>query len=140
MMSERLGELQGSPKDGIEVIIPPCFSSELRIDRNQVRQMFLPSERARLITSVFPPHLLLTDDTVIRLLAGTVGLSPEERALRVGRAGINNPVEAFENPDQIRWSGNLSPTAPSEVRDSWGDSFKFVLEDRNTGRLGLRLP
>ncbi|MDI6915533.1 MAG: DEAD/DEAH box helicase family protein [Desulfitobacteriaceae bacterium] len=74
------------------------------------------------------------------MLAGEAGLQPGDRALRVGREGLNNPVAAFEEPDRVRWVGDLSPTTPAEARESWVDCFNFALGDRDAGRPGLRLP
>jgi len=44
------------------------------------------------------------------------------------------------SPARKRRVGDLSPSAPARVTESWIDSFNFTLGDRNTGRPGLRLP
>ncbi|MDD2900801.1 MAG: DEAD/DEAH box helicase family protein [Syntrophales bacterium] len=139
-MSERLGKAQKSlfSEDVIEVAVPPCFSSEIKVDRNRARQMLLAPGHARVEISVLPPHLVSMDGSVIQLLAGATSLSPGKRALRVGREGLKNLKAAFMKPNRISWVGDLSPTTPAEARQSWAYSFSFVLEEND--RPGLRLP
>jgi superfamily II DNA or RNA helicase len=141
-MSEKSNGLLEPPSshEVAEVSVPPCFSSEIKFDRNPVRQMLLPPGRARVDASASPPRLVRLDGAVIRLLPGAEELQPGDRALRVGREGLKNPVAALEEPSRVRWVGDLSPTSPADVRKSWVDSFSFALGDRETGRRGLRLP
>jgi len=124
----------------IEVSVPPCYSSEFKIDRNHAQQMLFPPGHARVDTTVSPPQLVRPDGTVIRLLAGATNLPPGDRALWVGREALKNPGEAIKKARRIYWVGDMSPTAPPKARESWADSFSFVLGDPNTGRPGLRLP
>lgn len=142
MIHERSSEALDLLTDevGIEVTVPPCFSSVIKFDGNRARQMLLPSVRVWLQTSASLPCLVRPDGSIIRLLASATGLQPGERALRVERDVLRNPRAALGNPNCFRWFGDLSPAAPAEVRKSWPDSFNFVLGDPTTHRPGLRLP
>lgn len=141
-MVEGAGGLQGPPssEDELEVAVPPCLSSEIRIDRNRARQILLPPGRARVDVLASPPRLVRPNGAVIRLVAGAADLQPGERVLQVGREGLKDSVTVFADPARVRWVGNLSPTRPAEAWESWVDSFSFVLGDRDTDRPGLRLP
>jgi hypothetical protein len=126
-ISDELLGHSGSYVDDRIVVTPSCFSKEIRFDRNRVRQMLLPSGYARVDMSTSTPCLVRSDGSIIRLIAGTSGLQPDERALRIGREGLREPVAAFEQPNRVRWVGNLSTISPVEVRETWVDSLNFVL-------------
>lgn len=131
--------MEGRNEDRFEVALPPCLSSEINVDRNRARQLLSPAGRASLDTDVSPPRLVREEGGVVRLVAGPSSVQTGERALKIGRRGLEDPVAALGDILGVRWIGDLSPQSPATVRGSWADSFEFTLEDPDRGQPGLRL-
>ncbi len=147
-ISDELLGHSGSYVDDRIVVTPPCFSKEIRFGRNRVRQMLLPSGYARVDMSTSTPCLVRSDGSIIRLIAGTSGLQTNERALRIGREGLRDPVAAiiysfplrqaqkhnyfskinyvsvvdFENPDRA-----IADRAIKRLRDDLAAGFDHLL-------------
>lgn len=120
--------------------LPPCWSKEVKLDRNAARQLLAPAESARVAGDARTGLRAVTSTgTDFRLRRATAGMVAGERALRISTAASRD-LSLLARDEHRRWVGALDPASPSEVRQTWADAFRFEIEDQQAGRLGLRRP
>lgn len=120
--------------------LPLCWSSEITVDRNSARQLLLEEQPARVVGDARSGRrAVIADGTEFRLRRSTSGLGPEERALRISTAAQGD-LGLLAQDEHRRWIGHLTASRPEIVRATWSDAFDYAMEDRETGRVGLRRP
>jgi superfamily II DNA or RNA helicase len=129
--------MEASVDAALEVALPACWSSEIRIDKNRARQL-LATARSGVL--VHRDGVIGVDfgNGVVRLISGPAQVPDGDRALRVGRAALGDHA-LIETADK-KWMGALAPEPPDVVRASYVDAFDFLMEDVEAGRPGLRSP
>lgn len=133
------GSSSGELKQNIEVVIPACFSDEIKVSRNIARQMIHPSGRGSLDTTGHTPVLKRQSGETVPLVARSPKQKPALPTL-ILKDGFKDPVTAFKTDDDLRWIGKPAALGPEQINKSWIGAFAFVLGDREANTPGLRLP
>lgn len=126
----------------LEVTLPICYSTEIRIGKNRARQLLDFSEKARIDLGVNPAVVIKRDGTRIPLANSTIEIThPHNRYLLIPSKGLQYPLlTPIDIVDKVIWGGDLSCISPSIVRQTWVNSINYKLGNKDTGEPGLRLP
>jgi superfamily II DNA or RNA helicase len=126
--------------DRMSFDLPPCWSNEIKIDRNVARRLLL-SEAVAEVVGDARSGLSARVETgrEFRLRRSTAGLASDELALRISTAAVSD-VSLLAVDEHRRWIGARAIGDPAVIRASWQDTFAFGMEDPKSGRIGLRRP
>ncbi|MDZ4178692.1 MAG: DEAD/DEAH box helicase family protein [Coriobacteriia bacterium] len=120
--------------------VPKCLSKRLAIGGNLITQLLARDQECDLVQDALGNAAVrLESGEVVRLSSRKPALAPGERAIVISRElldGLTAPSDLRTG----RWVGDLSPSAPAEVRASLKDAFSFQPADEAAGRPGLRSP
>ena len=122
----------------LEVELPPCWSTEIKRDRNVARQLLAPAETG--VVKQDQQTGLRVETAArrtVRVRRSAADLASRERALRGSTAATGHPA-LLDRDEHRRWIGALEAMAPEDARGTWREAFTFAVEDG--GRPGLRRP
>lgn len=122
----------------VEVMLPACYSREIRQGKNRARQLLELPEQALFNLETNPPVVIKRDGSITPLITLDSEIKSEARYLKIQSKGLRNLLITSES--QVVWKGDLSCDSSSIVRDTWKDAIKFALGDKDTEQPGLRLP
>lgn len=131
--------MQPNDNQIVAVMLPTCYSKELRQGKNRARQLLESPEQAWLNLESNPPVVRKKDGSNIPLAFLDTEIKPRNRYLQIQSTGLRHP-SIFPFESQVVWMGNLSCDSPTIVRETWKGSINFTLGDKDTGQPGLRLP
>jgi len=123
-------------RNEFSVKVKPCWSTDLKIDKNYARQLLAPGQTITLDASLQEPTFTLSSGQASRVVRF-------EKATSSPLLFV--PPDVFlENYQGIevrgaRWLGDRARSAPSEVLDSLA-RFELRGEDPDRGLAGLRTP
>ena len=131
--------------DGSEVGVPACYSVAFSVDKNPIRQLLRPLVQATVVineTSGWEDQrvsLRFPNGDAVRLITSADRLNQGEAGLRPRLVSVLRRTPGPADIATARWIGNVNRSAPADVLESLDGAFAFLVEDRATGRRGLRL-
>ena len=120
------------------VDIPACYSRALVIGQNQVRQLLVPAQNARVGSDEYGFTAELDGGRACRIASSTDS-NAEEPFLVAPKAALSGGPEDLEAA-ALKWSGKRDCGSPDDVLHSLDAAFAFRQEDPSRGVDGLRQP
>lgn len=132
----------GKPAEGQDrtVRVPACYSKETVIDHNRARQLLVSPQTVTIDGSRKEPLVRLPDGTAHRILRRRSGLLGNELALFIPRKGDLDKTSDLAEIPGATWFGARAPRTPKTVLRSLKDSLRFIEEDSQEAKGGLRTP
>ena len=129
----------GDEGDDLELLVPACYSTDVAVDRNRVRQLLIPEQCVVVDNQNGQLVFKLRGGKRCHVLRRRADVRKGELALLVPNA------QALASGDDLRrkgvvWLGDRSPADPTDVIASLADAFTFVEDDPERKKSGLRSP
>lgn len=128
------------------VVLPTFNRSREYVSGNLVVQSAeVEAEREVLVQSSDHGVFLLTDSFNREMVVVPKGVRTpaNESAYMLKSMSQIDSVDAIGPSTKLKWTihpGSDYTTSPSSIRESWHDTVRFVRDDPDTGRVGLRVP
>lgn len=134
------------PQRQIKITIPQIFTTEKKIGKNTVLQLFSRPKQVQFDSYTLNKNLLRLENTTgqssVLTLDGKVrGVAANENVLQGVSRSIN--LDTLDEKTPLEWKqlGTATPVlSPDEVVSNWKDKFTFFREDIDSGTPGLREP
>lgn len=121
-----------------EVDVPACWSRDIRIDRNRARQLLAREATGIIEIDQRGSRAVLPDGSTALFATGPASVPSGGRALKVPRAALGD-AQTIAGSD-LTWIGDREIGLPEDVIASYDDAFRFVREDPERERPGMRIP
>lgn len=128
---------------GRRVILPVCFSTALRVERNRARQLLAPEQPVDLPDAEAEADTMtiaLASGERCRIIRRKVQTGDAQRSLVIPKKVSLTAGADLRDVDGVRWTGDLAPSAPAAVRESLKDAFALREDRPDEGIRGLRPP
>lgn len=129
---------RGDTESRVRVQIPPCWSTEVKVDKNRARQLLVAPGVGEVVERGGRTFAVLSSGERVPIVSGPASVLPGERALKAGRDSLREPARLAE--EELKWIGDRSPTTPTAARESLAGEFYFKREEPGTAQSGLRVP
>ncbi len=118
--------------------LPTLWSQRLMVDQNAARQL-IAGERSGVIETEGEVWSCRLDDGSVLPIRRPGHERPSGTHLEITDASSTLTLETL-SAEQLRWVTLDKPSSPDVVLDGLVGKFRLLVEDRNEGRAGLRIP